>query len=94
MDFPLDPATLVLAGLLGMIVAGNNLSACSGTIIGSGMVRRRTGIIIAISGYLTGLVLEGPKLFTVREVFLPIQTSVGAFSILLASLLVRLGILL
>jgi len=74
-----------------MVVGGNNLSACSGTIIGSGMVRRRTGILLAIAGYVTGLVIEGPKLFRVTEVFLPANTSTGAFSILLASLLVFLG---
>ncbi len=74
-----------------MVVAGNNLSACSGTIIGSGMVRRRTGVLIAVAGYLAGLAIEGPKLFRVTEVFLPTKTSIGAFSILLASLLVFLG---
>ncbi len=91
MTAPIDIASLVLAGLLGMVVGGNNLSACSGTIIGSGMVRRRTGILLAITGYITGLVIEGPKLFRVREIFLPATTSTGAFSILLASLLVFLG---
>ncbi|OLC61905.1 hypothetical protein AUH73_05735 [archaeon 13_1_40CM_4_53_4] len=91
MTAPIDTASLVLAGLLGMVVGGNNLSACSGTIIGSGMVRRRTGILLAIAGYVTGLVIEGPKLFRVTEVFLPANTSTGAFSILLASLLVFLG---
>ncbi len=91
MAAPLDTASLVIAGLLGMFVGGNNLSACSGTIIGSGMVRRRTGILLAVAGYITGLVIEGPKLFRVTEVFLPANTSTGAFSILLASLLVFLG---
>src|SRR6266516_3240676 len=87
MAAPLDTASLVIAGLLGMFVGGNNLSACSGTIIGSGMVRRRTGILLAVAGYITGLVIEGPKLFRVTEVFLPANTSTGAFSILLASAL-------
>src|SRR6266571_7127179 len=91
MTAPLDTASLILAGLLGMVVGGNNLSACSGTIIGSGMVRRRTGVLLAITGYIAGLVIEGPKLFRVREIFLPATTSTGAFSILLASLLVFLG---
>ena len=91
MTAPLDTASLILAGLLGMVVGGNNLSACSGTIIGSGMVRRRTGILLAIAGYITGLVIEGPKLFRVTEVFLPANTSTGAFSILFASLVVFLG---
>jgi inorganic phosphate transporter, PiT family len=91
MTSPLDIASLILAGMLGMVVAGNNLSACAGTIIGSGMVRRRTGVLLAITGYIAGLAIEGPKLFRVSEIFLPAKTSLGAFSILLASLLVFLG---
>jgi PiT family inorganic phosphate transporter len=55
------------------------------------MVNRRTGILIAVTGYLLGLALEGPKLFRVREIFLPIDTATGTFSILLATLLVFLG---
>src|SRR2546422_10920476 len=87
----LDIVSLVLAGLLGMAVGGNNLSACCGPLIGSGMGNRRTGILIAISGYLLGLALEGPKLFRVRERFLPIDNATGTFSILLATLIVFLG---
>src|SRR5207245_7815009 len=87
----LDIVSLVLAGLLGMAVGGNNLSACCGPLIGSGMVNRRTGILIAITGYILGLVLEGPKLFRVREIFLPVDTGTGTFSILLATLFVFLG---
>ena len=88
---PLDIISLAIAGLLGMAVGGNNLSACCGPLIGSGMVNRRTGILLAITGYILGLVLEGPKLFRVREIFLPVDTATGTFSILLASLLVFLG---
>jgi inorganic phosphate transporter, PiT family len=86
-----DVASLFLAGLLGMVVAGNNLSSCSGTVIGSNMVSRRFGILIAISGYLLGLFLEGPKLFRVREVFLPMETGTQVLAILMASFLVFLG---
>ncbi len=74
-----------------MAVGGNNLSACCGPLIGSGMVNRRTGVLLAITGYILGLALEGPKLFRVREIFLPIDTITGTFSILLASLIVFLG---
>ncbi len=91
MTITLDTVSLVLAGLLGMVVGGNNLSACSGTIIGSRMVSRRTGILLAVAGYLLGLFLEGPKLFRVREVFLPVDTSTEVFSVLFATLLVFLG---
>ncbi len=87
----LDVGSLVLAGLLGVMVGGNDLSACSGTIIGSGMVSKRSGIMIAIIGYLLGLFLEGPKLFRVREAFLPNETTGEVFIILLAALLVFVG---
>jgi inorganic phosphate transporter, PiT family len=87
----LDIVSLILAGLLGMAVGGNNLSACCGPLIGSGMVNRRTGILVAITGYLLGLTFEGPKLFRVREIFLPIDTTTGTVSILLASLVIFLG---
>jgi len=87
----LDIVSLALAGLLGMVVGGNNLAACCGPLIGSGMVNRRTGILIAITGYLLGLTIEGPKLFRVREIFLPLDTATGTFSILIASLIIFLG---
>src|SRR2546427_11918246 len=87
----LDIVSLILAGLLGMAVGGNNLSACCGPLIGSGMVNRRTGILIAITGYILGLALEGPKLFRVRTIFLPIDTESGTFSIFISSLIVFLG---
>jgi len=87
----LDTLSLVLAGLLGAVVSGNNLSACCGTVIGSGMVNRRSGIMIAVAGYLLGLLIEGPKLFKVREAFLPTETSTEIFLILLATLLIFVG---
>ncbi len=55
------------------------------------MVNRRSGILIAVSGYLLGLSIEGPKLFRVREAFLPVETSTEVFSILLATLLIFVG---
>src|SRR5712692_1168803 len=74
-----------------MVVGGNNLSACSGTIIGSNIVSRRSGILVAVAGYLLGLSLEGPKLFRVRETFLPTETATQGVSILLATLLIFLA---
>jgi len=91
MNPSLDALSLVMAGLLGAVVSGNNISACCGTIIGSGMVSRRSGIVIAIVGYLLGLSIEGPKLFRVRQAFLPTETSTEIFSILLATLLIFIG---
>lgn len=91
MNISLDTVSLVLAGLLGAVVSGNNISACCGTIIGSRMVSRRSGILIAVTGYLLGLSIEGPKLFRVRQAFLPNETSTEIFSILLATLLIFIG---
>jgi len=91
LNLSLDAISLVLAGLLGAVVSGNNLSACCGTIIGSRMVNRRSGILISVAGYLLGLSIEGPKLFRVRQAFLPTETSTQVFSILLATLLIFIG---
>jgi PiT family inorganic phosphate transporter len=91
LNISLDTVSLVLAGLLGAVVSGNNISACCGTIIGSRMVSRRSGILIAVAGYLLGLSIEGPKLFRVRQAFLPNETSTEIFSILLATLLIFIG---
>ncbi len=55
------------------------------------MVSRRSGILIAVAGYLLGLSIEGPKLFRVRQAFLPNETSTEIFSILLATLLIFIG---
>src|SRR3989442_15289248 len=55
------------------------------------MVNRRSGILIAVAGYLLGLLIEGPKLFRVRQAFLPTETSTEIFSILLATLLIFIG---
>jgi PiT family inorganic phosphate transporter len=87
----IDIGSLLLVGLLGLVVGGNSLAACSGTIIGSGMIRRRTGILIAITGYILGLAIEGPKLFRVRQLLLPAITSPEVFSILLAAFLIFFG---
>jgi len=47
--------------------------------------------MIAVAGYLLGLSIEGPKLFKVREAFLPTETSTEIFLILLATLLIFVG---
>ncbi len=68
-----------LAFVLVALVAGNNLSACSGTIIAGRVVRRRTGIMLTILGYVLGLLLEGTLLRSSIEQLLPVasRTSVA-----------------
>lgn len=63
-----------LAFILVALVAGNNLSACSGTIIAGRVVRRRTGIMLTILGYILGLLLEGTLLRSSIEQLLPVAS--------------------
>ncbi len=86
----LDLLSLMLVGLLALLVGGNNLSAVSGTIIGTGIVQRRAGITIAAIGYLLGLLVEGPKLFRLPQFFLPNETVLEVISTVAATLVVFL----
>ncbi|HZD12771.1 MAG TPA: hypothetical protein VE177_04545, partial [Candidatus Binatus sp.] len=85
-----DGLSLLLCGLLALVVGGNNLSAVSGTVIGTGIVRKRTGVFIAMIGYILGLTIEGPRLFRLRELFLPNETILDVLAILVAALMVFL----
>ncbi len=49
----------IFAFALIALVAGNNLSACSGAIISGRVVGRRIGIAIAALGYIIGLFAQG-----------------------------------
>src|SRR5215472_2540846 len=86
----LDWVSLVLVGLLALLVGGNNLSAVSGTIIGTGIVRARAGITLASIGYLLGLLVEGPKLFRLPQIFLPNETGLEVVSTVAGALVVFL----
>jgi inorganic phosphate transporter, PiT family len=55
-------ANVLAACVLVAQVSGNNLSACTGAVISSRMVSRRTGLWIAIAGYSPGLMIEGPAM--------------------------------
>ncbi|MGC9204965.1 MAG: inorganic phosphate transporter [Candidatus Micrarchaeia archaeon] len=52
----------ILSFILIMLVSGNNLPACSGSVIGSKIVSKKTGVSITIIGYALGLILEGGML--------------------------------
>ncbi|MCL5105890.1 MAG: inorganic phosphate transporter [Candidatus Marsarchaeota archaeon] len=54
-----DIAIFGIGFILIAFVSGNNLPACSGTIISSKMVSKKNGIILTIIGYILGLVFEG-----------------------------------
>ncbi len=49
----------LLIFVLTFLVSGNNLSVCTGTAYGSGIVTKKIAIILGITGYLSGFVLQG-----------------------------------
>ena len=65
---------LILSFILIALVSGNNLPVCSGSIIGSRIVSRRNGVLIAIIGYMLGLVLEGDMLRNGVHAVLPFKS--------------------
>jgi PiT family inorganic phosphate transporter len=65
---------LILSFILIALVSGNNLPVCSGSIIGSRIVSRRNGVLIAIIGYILGLVLEGDMLRNGVHAVLPFKS--------------------
>ncbi|MEM3180814.1 MAG: inorganic phosphate transporter [Candidatus Micrarchaeaceae archaeon] len=66
---------LALAFALIALVSGNNLSACTGAVIASGITSKRTGISIAILGFIAGLVLQGSLLKKGIEAIMPVYSS-------------------
>ena len=53
------PLLLGLMFVLIALVSGNNLSVCTGALIGSRISSKRTGISIAVLGFALGLFLQG-----------------------------------
>ena len=74
--------------LLVALVAGNNLSACTGSIISSRIVSRRFGIWTAIIGYILGFLIEGGMLKAGLLALMPVHTAALVIIALLVSLIV------
>ncbi len=55
----MDLVLASLAFLLIALVSGNNLQSCAGSVIGSRILSRRRGIVLAILGYVAGFIFEG-----------------------------------
>ena len=55
----LDLIIFFLSFVLITLVAGNNLSACSGAMISGRVVSKRFGILLTVLGYILGLALQG-----------------------------------
>ena len=56
------------------LVAGNNLSACVGTLIGSRVIGKWEGILIGIAGYVAGLLIQGSSMIRVSRLLFPSAT--------------------
>ena len=62
---------IVTAGILTALVAGNNLSAAVGTLVGSRIVSRFLGTSIGALGFFLGLILQGENLIGTAAGILP-----------------------
>ncbi len=62
---------IVLSVLLTAMVAGNNLSAAVGTLIGSRILSRTGGVLIGILGFSAGLVIQGGSLHGTARTLIP-----------------------
>ena len=58
----LEILVIVTAGILTALVAGNNLSAAVGTLVGSRIVSRFAGTSIGAAGFFLGLIIQGESL--------------------------------
>ena len=58
----MDLVISALAFILVLLVAGNSLAICVGTVISSSIIKRRSALLIAIVGYVLGLVTQGSLL--------------------------------
>lgn len=67
----LDLITLIIGFILVALVSGNNLSVCFGGAISSRILSRRTGTILAILGYIAGLLLQGSVLGAAAHTLFP-----------------------
>ncbi len=76
---------VITAGILTAFVAGNNLSAAVGMIIGSRIVSRRTGVLIGMAGFLVGLYLQGEALKTASDALLPHSFNIIFYALIISS---------
>ena len=67
----LDFITIALGFILIALVAGNNLSVCFGGVIASRVISRRTGVLLTVLGYTSGLLLQSGFLSNTITLLLP-----------------------
>lgn len=72
----LDLIILLFIFILVALTAGNNLSVSSGPLISGKIIKKNTGILLAILGYISGFLAEGSFLrIGVKQLF-PINSTV------------------
>ena len=75
---------ILLSVVLTALVAGNNLSAAVGTLIGSRILSRSGGIIIGVVGFAAGLLFQGNSLHGTAESLLPRSDPLIAYALIVA----------
>ena len=70
-DLVLNLLLISLGFVLAALVAGNNLSVCFGGVISSRVIKRHTGVILTIIGYISGLLLKGGLLGATTSALIP-----------------------
>ena len=80
----------LLAFLVIALVSGNNLPACTGSLINSNIVSKRKGIILTILGYSLGLIAEGNLLGTGLLSLMPVNNYLLSSIVLFTALIVFL----
>ncbi len=75
---------ILLSVLLTALVAGNNLSAAVGTLIGSRILSRTGGVLIGIGGFSAGLLLQGNSLHGTASALLPRSDPLIAYALIVA----------
>lgn len=72
---------VVLATILTALVAGNNMSAAVGTLIGSRILSRTGGVIIGMLGFIAGLLIQGHNLSSTAVRLIPRENTIIAYSL-------------
>lgn len=75
---------VVLSVLLTALVAGNNMSAAVGTLIGSRILSRTGGILIGMIGFSAGLLIQGESLHATAQNLVPRSDALISYALLVA----------
>ena len=87
----LDTVIVLVVFLAVTLVAGNNLSACVGPVIGARILTKRIGALLGILGFVTGLLVQGSGMTHAVGVLLPnatVQLEVEALLVAIAIFLI------